>query len=312
MVQVTADVAAPLVLEARQGRSSTESDPARSAPFLAAVGAPAPSLDLHKGISDPRASGCLRWPEATYLLNEATGELVLGRCKATNLCPYCRRLAVIETAEMLLLDAMEHAPSLLLTLTAREHLTRRDTYDHLKQLRTAARRRWAIEWHVQVEFQKRGALHLHLLVKGVPTDAADQLLAVACRIWCKRVDAEPAGQSVKEITGADGLVRYLQKELAHGLKQEQAPPLGWKGHRTSQTRGYLVRPASVMREEARRSLRLDRALWRAHQDGLEGEAAQAAADAELLSQDVASWRLYRQNLRARATATSAGRGAQGR
>ena len=47
-------------------------------------------------------------------------------------------------------------------------------------------------------------------------------------------------------------MRYVSKMLAHGLKAEQAPPVGWRGHRTSQTRGYLVRPASVMRDEARR------------------------------------------------------------
>lgn len=250
------------------------------------------ALDLHEGISDPR-TGCLRWPEGHYLLNIDTGQLVQGRCKATNLCPYCRRLAVIETAEMLTLDAMEYAPTLLLTLTAREHLTRRDTYDHLKQLRLSLRRRWPIEWFVQVEFQKRGALHLHLLVKGVPVDAADELLAGACRIWCRRVDARPAGQSVNEITGADGLVRYLQKELAHGLKQEQAPPLGWKGHRTSHTRGYFARGTATMREEARSSLRLDRAIWRAHNSGYEGEEAREVALADLASQDGTEWRLYR-------------------
>jgi hypothetical protein len=55
-------------------------------------------------------------------------------------------------------------------------------------------------------------------------------------------------------------VKYLQKELVHGLKREQAPPIGWRGHRTSQTRGYLVRPAALMREEAKRSLRSKRAL----------------------------------------------------
>jgi hypothetical protein len=57
-------------------------------------------------------------------------------------------------------------------------------------------------------------------------------------------------------------VRYLAKMLSHGLKAEQAPPLGWKGHRTSQTRGYLVRPASVMRLEARRALQEKRELWK--------------------------------------------------
>lgn len=192
------------------------------------------------------------------------GELygfVKGRCKATNLCAYCRVLGVVETSEMLFLDALEYAPQLLLTLTAREHLTRADTYDHLRQIRRSVRKLWPdCEWFVQVEFQKRGALHLHLLVKGVPTDAADAFLERVCAVWCSRVDAERPAQDCKPINAAQAVVRYLQKELSHGLKQEQAPPLGWRGHRTSQTRGYLVRPAAAMREEARRSLRTKRKL----------------------------------------------------
>lgn len=268
------------------------------APDEALPTAPSGVLDLHKGIWDPpripdprNGRGCLRWPEHQRLFCEQTGEVILGRCKATNLCPYCRLLAVVETAEMLLLDAMEFAPSLLLTLTAREHLTRCDTHDHLRQVLRAARKRWPVEWHVQVEFQKRGALHLHHLVKGVPLDDGDRFLQLVTRVWCGRLDAEPVAQSVREITGADGLVRYLQKELAHGLKKEQAPPIGWKGHRTSQTRGYLVRPASQMREEARASLRLDRALWRAHQLGYEGEDAAVAAQEELEQRAELTWRL---------------------
>jgi hypothetical protein len=186
---------------------------------------------------------------------------VKGRCKATNLCPYCRILGVVETAEMLYLDALEHAPTLLLTLTAREHLTRPDTYDHLRQVRKAVRRLWpGCEWFVQVEFQKRGALHLHLLVKGVPVSDAEKLREAVCAVWCARVDAEPPGQDCRPINAAQAVVKYLQKELVHGLKREQAPPIGWRGHRTSQTRGYLVRPAAVMREEAKRSLRQKRAL----------------------------------------------------
>lgn len=102
-----------------------------------------------------------------------------------------------------------------------------------------------------------------------------------------------------ELSDAQGVVRYLQKELAHGLKAEQAPPIGWRGHRTSQTRGYLVRPASAMREEARASLRAKRALRRAVKDGYEGEAAEQVAQAALLAQSAATWRLYRQNLRRR-------------
>jgi hypothetical protein len=169
---------------------------------------------------------------------------------------------VVETVEMLTLDALEYAPTLWVVLTAREHLTRTECRDHLRQLRKAARRRWpGVEWFVQVEFQRRGALHLNLLVKGVPVEDVDELRQVLVERWCARVDALPVGQWAGAVEDGQGVVRYLAKMLAHGLKVEQRPPMGWRGHRTSQTRGYLVRSASVMRQEARRSLRLKRLLW---------------------------------------------------
>lgn len=246
--------------------------------------APAAPLDLHEGICDPLAGRCQRWPESLRLLNGSTGQLVAGRCRATNLCRYCQRLYVVETVEMLTLDAVEWAPTLWLVLTAREHLTRSDTYDHLRQLRVAARRRWpGIEWFVQVEFQRRGALHLNLIVKGVPVADRRELHELLVARWCARVDALPAGQWSGAIADAEGVVRYLSKMLAHGLKAEQAPPIGWRGHRTSQTRGYLVRPASVMRQEARRSLRVKRAIWR----GMTAEAAEL----EVTYQAGVEWRL---------------------
>lgn len=243
-----------------------------------AADAGAGALDLHEGIGDPRALGCKRWPEELRLLNRSTGELVLGRCRATNLCPYCQRLYVVETVEMLTLDAMEYAPTLWSVLTAREHLTRAECRDHLRQLRKAVRAHWdASEWFVQVEFQRRGALHLNLLHKGVPLDQADELHRVLVERWCSRVDALPAGQWSDAIDDGVGAVRYLSKMLAHGLKAEQAPPIGWRGHRTSQTRGYLVRPASVMRLEARRSLKVKRRIW-AGADATTAELEVAAAE----------------------------------
>lgn len=117
------------------------------------------SLDSNKGIDDPR-TGCARWPEGWWL-RSSQGELVVGRCRATNLCPYCARLYTRETVEMLILDAMEWAPSLWIVLTAREHLTRAECRRHLRQVLLASRRRWPdIQWFTQVEFQRRGALHL--------------------------------------------------------------------------------------------------------------------------------------------------------
>jgi hypothetical protein len=193
---------------------------------------------------------------------------------------------------MLLLDAAEHAPTLYVVLTAREHLTRRDTYKHLECVLRSVRRRWPdCEWFVQVEFQRRGALHLNLLVKGVPVEARDELLSVLAGRWCARVDAELAGQWCGEISEAGGLAKYLAKHLGHGLKQEQAPPIGWKGHRTSQTRGYLVRPASVMREEARKARRLKRALTRAIEAGHQGHDAELVAHEAIAIADETTWEL---------------------
>lgn len=236
------------------------------------------ALDLHEGICDPPPprEGCPRWPK--YLqLRWQRGELsgfVEGRCGATNKCAYCQRLYVVETVEMLTLDAMEHAPLVWMVLTAREHLTRADCYGHLRQLRRTVKRSWAdAEWFVQVEFQRRGALHLNLLIKGVPVDQLQELHDVVVTRWCERVDAEPVGQWSGVVGDGVGVVRYISKMLAHGLKAEQAPPLGWRGHRTSQTRGYLVRPASVMRQEARQALRRKRELWKVMQGAPELDAA---------------------------------------
>src|SRR3954451_9806998 len=107
-------------------------------------GGAAAALDLRKGIDEPPADrgGCERWPEHLRLLNRTTGELVPGRCRATNLCRYCQRLYVVETVEMLTLDALEHAPALWVVLTAREHLTRAECRRHLELLRRDARERW--------------------------------------------------------------------------------------------------------------------------------------------------------------------------
>jgi len=221
----------------------------------------AASLDLHEGIVDPLAGyACRRWPEHLRLVNEHTGEIVRGRCRATNLCDYCARLFCVETSELLMLDAMEDSPSLYVVLTARELLARGDCREHLAQLRRSLRKVWPdVRWAVLVEFQRRGALHLNLLVKGVPVDAAERLHAAVCRVWCTRVDAEPVGQFVGAVNDGAGLVRYI---ALHFLKPDQSPPKGWRGHRYSATRDYLVRPAKELRVEARRSLQVKRAIWR--------------------------------------------------
>lgn len=243
-------------------------------------------LDLHEGICDPRGkqSACERWPRNLALRGVGPGGIVWrrGRCKATNKCDYCARLSAVQTSEMLYLDACEYAPTFLVVLTAREFLTRRDCYAHLRQLRKLLRRRWPrVEWAVLVEFQRRGALHLNLLVKGVPAEAEEGLQGLVGAFWCSRVDAEPWAQGVTQVYDGGGVIRYLAH---HFNKPSQAPPRGWSGHRFSCTRGYLVRPASEMREEAQRSLRLKRARRR----GVPGELLELELEAE----DAIEWELW--------------------
>ena len=221
-----------------------------------------PLLDLHEGIR-----ACGRWPEHFALVNCATGEAVRGRCKATNLCRYCARLYAVETAEMVLLDAMEDAPTVYCCLTSRDFLTRPEVHRHLQAVRRAGRALWpALRWFVSVEFTQAGRLHVNLLVKGVPLEELGSFSETVRRVWCARTDALPVAQCIKPISEVGGIVKYV---ALHFLKESQAPRSGWRGHRTSQTRDYLVRPASVMRGEARSALRLKRLLWR----GVPGELA---------------------------------------
>jgi hypothetical protein len=217
---------------------------------------------------------------------------VRGRCRATNQCDYCAELAAVETSELLMLDAMRDAPSLYVVLTARELLDRRSCRDHLTKLRRSLRRRWPeVRWAVLVEFQRRGALHLNLLVKGVPAEDEGELRDRVADLWCRRVDAEPVAQFVGRVSDGGGLVRYI---ALHFLKPAQAPPKGWRGHRVSYSRDYLVRPAAELREQARESLREKRRLWKARRSlGEHATAELVELEAELLAEDeqATTWEL---------------------
>lgn len=266
--------------------------PARSA------GTAAAALDLHEGIVEPPPTweGCSRWPK-WLKLGWKQGDIsgyVDGRCGATNKCEYCQRLYVVETVEMLTLDAMENAPTLWLVLTAREHLSRKSCSEHLRAIRRSVRKQWPdAQWFVQVEFQRRGALHLNLLVKGVPVDHLEEFQNVVTERWCSRVDALPVGQWGGVVADGVGVVRYISKMLAHGLKAEQAPPIGWKGHRTSQTRNYLVRPASIMREEAKAALRRKREMFKVTRDApdLDASSVEYVVNELLAKQALRTWEL---------------------
>jgi hypothetical protein len=177
-------------------------------------------------------------------------------------------------------------------VTSREHLTRPQFNKHLWRVREKLRRHgWQWEHFVQVEFQRRGALHANLLVKGVRADRLADFHRAFALEWCARVDAEPVGQWAEAIDDALAVSKYCSKMLAHGLKAEQRPPLGWQGHRTSHTRGYFGRPMWQVRRDARASLQRKRELRRAALEGHTPMEAEAVADVRLLRAEQTVWEL---------------------
>jgi hypothetical protein len=64
---------------------------------------------------------------------------------------------------------------------------------------------------VHVEFQRRGALHLNLLVKGVPASDCPDLADLLFERWCERVDAKRIGQWADVVNDGHGVTRYISK-----------------------------------------------------------------------------------------------------
>jgi hypothetical protein len=267
------------------GRRSPEALPASSPPrgrSDASGASAAARLDLHEGISDPARRGCQRWPEELRLVS-SLGEVVRGRCRATNLCPYCARLFAVETSEMLALDALDgEAPALWLVLTTRTPDTEPASFYRARErVVKALRRRWTgCEYAALVEMTtgygpRSGGLrrpHWNVLLKRVPVLALGEVEALVRRVWCDRVDAEPWAQFVGAVSEVGGLMRYV---ALHFLKESQAPPVGWRGHRFVASRGYFAGGRTPARARARESLREKRELHRALAAGLDGEAAEA-------------------------------------
>ena len=228
-------------------------------------------LDLVEGIGaagltylDPFGGRCVRWPEKLGLVNVGTGELVRGRCKATNLCHYCRGLYLRETVRMLQLDAEVSPPTLFAVLTAREFLRKGDGMKRLlsDSLLRPLRRRWPVEWFCRWEHQARGALHLNLLVKGVAVEAWRDFERELFGLWCANVDALPKGQYVEPVSSGEAVTVYVANKVAHAGKSNQEPQ-GWRWHhRTSQTRGYLHRSAAELRRDARAALAAEAIAFR--------------------------------------------------
>jgi hypothetical protein len=237
-------------------------------------------------------------------LRSSLGEVVRGRCHATNLCDYCARLGAVENAEVLALDAMENAPQLYAVLTTRS--PERDPaafYRSREHVLRALRRRWPrAEYASLVEFTTgrgprsggRRRPHWNLLLKGIPADAHDQVADVIRSVWCRREDAEPQAQYVAPIAEAGGLMRYL---ALHFQKESQRPPDGWSGQRFNVSRGYLAGPMADARDRARAALRWKRELWRALQEGVSGEVAEEVAERRSLAAAAVTWKLVWPDLR---------------
>jgi hypothetical protein len=227
------------------------------------------------------------------LLNLTTGELKRGRCKSTNLCDYCARLAAVETTELLWLDAQEQgSPTLWLLLTTRDACWDGERFRRaFNAVWKAVRRRWpAAEYAALVEFttgygRRSGGKrrpHWNVFVRGVPVEDEAELQALVARVWCARIDALPAFQQVYRVADDKGGMRGLTRYVAlHFLKESQTPPKGWHGQRFRSTRGYFVRPRLQLRTEARRSLRLGRLIWR----GFDLQTAEL----ELASMEADAW-----------------------
>lgn len=228
-----------------------------------------PGLDTYEVI-DPhpfqrgRLGDCRQGARAWFLVSEGAGELVRARCKSPNKCSHCREVSARETAEMLATDAEDDPPAVFVVLTARNFLTRPELRRHLDHIRRAVRKVWSsFQYFCALEWQKRGAIHVNLVVKGVGKADAERLSEVIWRVWGSRVDAVREAQSVRPIYGAAGVAKYVAKLARYLGKDDQGAPAGWRGHRTSQTRGYFREGAGAVRALARASLR-----WKLYRSAL--------------------------------------------
>lgn len=114
--------------------------------------------------------------------------------------------------------------------------------------------------------------HLNGLLKGVRTGEQTVVARqVVEDVWCRREAAKPIAQYVAPVQEMAGLMRYL---ALHFLKERQAPPHGWRGHRFTTTRGYLWLPTPEARKVAQESLCDGRELWRALAAGADASEAE--------------------------------------
>jgi hypothetical protein len=249
-------------------------------------------LDRHRELSHPGAEeglSCSCPSRSRIYLRADDGELVYSRGGCSNLCDYCARLALTESAEMLSLDALEgDAPAVLMVLTTRTAtLEREPFYKAREKLFRALRRRWPeLQYTSLLEYTTGYAdtsggerrPHWNYLLKGVSKADIPAIKAIVDERWCSNIDAEPAAQCVRDLYAVGGVIRYLTQ---HFGKESQRPPPGFHGQRFNCSRGYFgVSTRAQARARARESLALKRELWRARRAGLRGARAEARAQSD--------------------------------
>jgi hypothetical protein len=254
------------------------------------------ALGLKKESSHP--GRCERAPEGVWLKSD-DGLVVRLRCGCVNKCNGCAQAKAWESAEMLMLDALNgEAPSVWACLGTRETTPEPARFYRARELVIRAlRRRWPdVEYVAKFEMTTgygarsggKRRPHWHLLIKGVPREHAQEAFEIAARVWCGHVDAEIGAQRGGEITAAPGLIRYI---TAHFSKESQRPPAGWKGQREVRSHGYLWLPAAEAREAARESIARRRALHRAKEAGSNAHDAELAAELEMRARAARRWRI---------------------
>src|SRR5581483_5600131 len=232
------------------------------------------------------------------LRNELTGELVKGRCRSTNLCDYCAKLAAVENSEMLALDAMDgNAPQVWLVLTTSIATLDMSVFyrAHEKLMKAIQRRFPGCEWARLLEFTTgygprsggRRRPHWNCLLKGVPATAVDVVLGLVEKVWCPRVGGAIAAQHVGSIAEAGGLLRYI---ALHFQKESQAPPRGFTGHRFTKSRGYFgTTSTATARARAREALQHKRELWKAINAGADPHDAELQAHEAMKLATASAW-----------------------
>ena len=228
------------------------------------------------------------------------GELVLGRCKATNQCDYCAKLGAYENAEMLALDAAAgEAPEVWAVVGTRTAtLDMSLFYAARKELLRVLRRDWPCQYASLLEFttgygpraggERRP--HWNLLLKGIPAAELGWAADIILREWCDHVDAVPEAQHVGLVTDMGGLMGYV---ALHFQKESQTPPAGFRGQRFNCSREYFGdRTRAEMREDARLSLRDRRDIYTALRLGLEGDAAEDWLEQRYAAEGLPEWGIY--------------------